>query len=265
MIEGINIRCNVGPFEVLRSPRLTLTFRRRAVVSRAEIDLPDPDGSIRAGLAVAQSVRVRFGHRGEGGTWQDWQGTVEAVEQAGPDTVRVMALGREKALLETTVTQAMHGENSRAVASRLLSSTGLPVAGLDIPAVTLPHIVFSGCTVARAIKQLATTLERSFGHDLSRHAVWLGTSGLYWSDGAEPGDVYVVQSSDNLIAHSPNPTGMSRITATLLPGLTASRMVRIRDARRGFSALVMAQSVRHELGAGGNTTLIEYGRDEGWG
>lgn len=51
MIEGINIRCNVGPFEVLRSPRLTLSFRRRAVVSRAEIDLPDPNGSIRAGLA----------------------------------------------------------------------------------------------------------------------------------------------------------------------------------------------------------------------
>ena len=63
MIEGIKIRCNVGPFEVLRTPRLTLSFRRRAVVSRVEIDLPDPDGSIRAGLAVAQTVRVRFGHR----------------------------------------------------------------------------------------------------------------------------------------------------------------------------------------------------------
>ena len=59
MIEGINIRCNVGPFEVLRSPRLTLSFRRRAVVSRAEIDLPDPDGSIRAGLAVAQAVEAK--------------------------------------------------------------------------------------------------------------------------------------------------------------------------------------------------------------
>lgn len=265
MIEGINIRCNVGPFEVLRSPRLTLSFRRRAVVSRAEIDLPDPNGSIRAGLAVAQAVRVRFGHRGEGGTWQEWSGTVKEIEQAGPDVVRVTALGLEKALLDTTVTLAMHGESSRAVASRLLSSTGLAVAGLDIPAATLPHIVFSGCTVARAIKQLAVTLERSFGHDLSRHAVWLGAAGLYWSDGAEPGDVYVVQSADNLLTHSPDPAGMSHVWATLLPGLTASRMVRIRDARRGFSALVMAQSVYHELGSGGNKTLIGYGKDEGWG
>lgn len=58
---------------------------------------------------------------------------------------------------------------------------------------------------------------------------------------------------------------MSHVWATLLPGLTASRMVRIRDARRGFSALVMAQSVYHELGSGGNKTMIGYGKDEGWG
>ena len=245
MIEGVNVRCNVGPFEVLRTPRLVLSFHRRAVVSRAEMSLPDPDGSIRAGLSAGQSVRVRFGHRGEGGTWQEWSGTVKDIVQAGPDTVRVTALGLEKALLDTTVTLAMHGETSLSVASRLLAST-------------------SGCTVARAIKQLSATLERSYGHDLSKHAVWLGASGLYWSDASEPGDIFVIQSADNLISHSPDPEGMSRIRATLLPGLTASRMVRIRDARRQFSALVMAQSVVHELGTGGNTTTIEYGKDEGW-
>ena len=264
MIEGINIRCNVGPFEVLRSPRLTLDFRRRAVVSRAEIDLPDPDGSVRAGLAVAQAVRVRFGHRGDGGTWQEWSGTVKEIEQAGPDVVRVTALGLEKALLDTTVTLAMHVETTRAVASRLLSATGLAVAEVSIPAVTLPHIVFSEVTVARAIKQLSATMERACGHDLSRHAVWLGSAGLYWSDGTEPGDVYVVQSADNLLTHNPDPAGMSSVWATLLPGLTANRTVRIRDARRQFSALVTAQSVHHELGAGGNKTLIGYGKDEGW-
>lgn len=264
MIEGVNVRCNVGPFEVLRTPRLVLSFHRRAVVSRAEMDLPDPDGTIRAGLSAGQSVRVRFGHRGDGGTWQEWSGTVKDIVQAGPDTVRVTALGLEKALLDTTVTLAMHGETSLSVASRLLASTGLAVAGIAIPSVTVPHIVFSGCTVARAIKQLSATLERSFGHDMSKHAVWLGASGLYWSDASEPGDIFVIQSADNLISHSPDPEGMSRIRATLLPGLTASRMVRIRDARRQFSALVMAQSVVHELGTGGNTTTIEYGKDEGW-
>ena len=33
MIEGINIRCTVGGVEVLRSPRILLTLRRRSVLS----------------------------------------------------------------------------------------------------------------------------------------------------------------------------------------------------------------------------------------
>lgn len=264
MIEGINIRCNVGPFEVLRTPRLVLSFHRRAVVSRAEVDLPDPSGDIRASLAAGQSVRVRFGHRGEGGTWQEWSGTAKDIVQAGADTVRVTALGLEQALIDTTVTEAMHGEPADVAARRILLTTGLPVAGINIPQAILPHIVFSRVTVARAIKQLSATLERSFGHNMSKHAVWLGEAGLYWSAGSEPGDVFVIESAANLMTHSPNPKGMSTIQAALMPGLTASRMVRIRDARRQFSALVMAQSVVHTLGEGGNTTTIEYGKDEGW-
>ena len=51
MIEGINIRCNVGGVEVLRSPRIVLTLRRRAVVSTCEVDIPDADGSVQVSLA----------------------------------------------------------------------------------------------------------------------------------------------------------------------------------------------------------------------
>ena len=120
-------------------------------------------------------------------------------------------------------------------------------------------------TVARAIKQLAASLERSFGHDLSRHAVWLGEAGLYWSDGDEPGDVFVVETAANLIRNDPNPAGMSYAVSTVLPGLTHSRRVRIRDTRRDFSELVRAEEVIHSLGANGNTTTIGYGYDGGWG
>lgn len=265
MIEGINIRCTVGGVEVLRSPRIVLTLRRRAVVSRCELDIPDAAGTVQAGLAKKQAVRVRFGHRGEGGTWHDWQGTVSGFAPAGPDAVRVSAVGLEQALIDTRVTEAMHGEPADVVARRLLAQTGLPVAEIEIPAETFPHIVFSNVTVARAVKQLAASLERSWGHDLSRHAVWLGEAGLYWSDGDEPGDVFVVESAANLIGNSPSATGMSYATSTILPGLTDGRKIRIRDARRQFSELVRAQEVIHTLEAGGNTTTIGYGRDEGWG
>lgn len=265
MIEGINIRCNVGGVEVLRSPRIVLSLRRRAVVSTCEVDIPDADASVQAALAQKQAVKVRFGHRGDGGTWHEWAGTVKDFQPAGPDAVRVFAVGLEQALIDTTVTEAMHGEPADVVARRVLASTGLPVAGISIPAETFPHIVFSRVPVARAIKQLASSLERSWGHDLSKHAVWLGAAGLYWSDGDEPGDVFVVETAANLITNSPNPAGMSYAVSTILPGLTASRRVRIRDTRRGFSGLVRAEEVIHTLGAGGNTTTIGYGYDGGWG
>lgn len=265
MIEGINIRCNVGGVEVLRSPRIVLTLRRRAVVSTCEVDIPDADGSVQVSFAKKQAVRLRFGHRGEGGTWHDWSGTVKDFQPAGPDTIRVQAVGLEQALIDTTVTEAMYGEPADVVARRLLASTGLPVAGITIPSETFPHIVFSNVTVARAIKQLAASLERSFGHDLSRHAVWLGEAGLYWSDGDEPGDVFVVETAANLITNSPNPAGMSVAVSTILPGLTHSRRIRIRDTRRDFSELVRAEEVIHTLGVDGNTTTIGYGANQGWG
>lgn len=263
MIEGFNIRCTVGGLEVLRSPRIVLTLRRRAVVSRCELDIPDPDGSVQAALGKKQPVRIRFGHRGEGGTWHDWSGTVSDFQMAGEDAVRVVAVGREQALLDTRVTEAMHGEPADVVARRLLASTGLPVAEICIPSEVLPHIIFSGVSVAMAVKQLAWTLETSFGHDMAKHAVWLGESGLYWSDGDEPGDIPVIESTENLISHSPNPSGMSEAVATVIPGLTHSRLVRIRDSRRRFSELVRTQEVIHSLGEH-DTTTIRYGSDEGW-
>lgn len=265
MIEGINIRCTVGPFEVLRSPRIELTYRRRAVCSRAALDIPDTSGSIRAGLQQGQPVRIRFGYRGEENLWHDWQGTVEAVEQAGPDTVRVAAVGREKALTTTMVTESFYGEPASVVARRLLERTGLPVAEVGIPPDVLPHQVFSGVSVARAIKQLECSLTRSFGHDLTRHAVWLGADGLRWAAGDEPGDVYLIESAANLLTHTPPVAqgGMGSVSAVLLPGLTASRKVRIRDSRRAFAETVRAQEVTHLLGE--NTTTVLYGADNGWG
>ena len=183
MIEGLNIRCNVGPVEVLRSPLIELVSRRRAVVSRATVVVPDPEGEVRAALAVGQTVVVRWGYRGEAGFWQEWEGTVDSIDQpraasAGADAVTVRAVGLEKALTTATVTESFYREPADAVARRLLARTGLPVGVVDVPGDVLPHQVFSGVSVARAVKQLAATLERACGHDMSRHALWLGASGL---------------------------------------------------------------------------------------
>ena len=50
---------------------------------------------------------------------------------------------------------------------------------------------------------------------------------------------------------------MSEVVATVIPGLTHSRIVRIRDSRRQFSS-IHAQEVIHSLGEH-DTTTIRYG------
>ncbi|MDR1398098.1 MAG: hypothetical protein LBJ14_10270 [Desulfarculales bacterium] len=273
MIEGLNIRCNIGPVELLRSPLIELVYKRRAVLTRALVQIPDSEGAVRTALAVGQTMKIRFGYRaGSGSLWHEWQGTVEGLDQPdkgsqAPDALMVRGSGLEKALMTTVVTESFYGETAQSVAKRLLSRTGLPVGAVDIPGDVLPHQVFSRVPVARAIKQLETTLKRAYGHDLSKYALWLGANGLMWSDGPEPGEVYLIETAHNLLDHTPplKAGEMGTVVSVLLPGLTASRMVKIRDKRRGIVALERAEEVKHVLGAGGNSTTVLYGKQVGWG
>lgn len=272
MIEGLNIRCNVGPVQVLRSSFIELVYRRRAVLSRAIITIPDPFGEVRAVLAIEQAVALRFGYRGEATLWHEWEGTVEAIDQPDgqqddADAVTIRAVGLEKALATTIITESFYQEPADVVARRLLARTGLPVGAVEVPGDILPYQVFSGVSVARAVKQLDMTLARSFGYDLSHHALWLGASGLTWSAGDEPGATYHIATAENLLTHTPPsvPGGMGLVRAALLPGLTHSRLLHIRDSRRGIDVTSRAQEVIHTLQAGGNVTTISYGQHEGWG
>lgn len=269
-IEGLCIRVSIGGLEFQRTPRIVLTYRRRTVLSTCEIDIPDPEGELLEQVGKDQPVNVQFWYRGGDGLRQHWQGTVEGKTVMN-DTIRVRCVGLEKKLLTTTVTEAMHGEPARVVAARLLAATGLPVAKVNVPGDVLPHIVFSGVTVARAIRQLADSLERSFGHNLAKHAVWLGESGLYWSDGDEPlreGGTPLIASCETLLTHSPNadPAGLSEVVSILYPGIRDSQQIRIKDARRGTDASARAEEVIHQIEeARGNTTTIRYGANYGWG
>ena len=78
--------------------------------------------------------------------------------------------------------------------------------------------------------------------------------------------MYSVATAENLIAHTPpqTPDGVGVVVSVLLPGLTHSRLVHIRDARRGVDATVRALDVVHTLQEGGNSTAISYGKDTGW-
>jgi hypothetical protein len=272
IIEGLNIRCNVGPVEILRTPYLELAYKRRAVLTRAVLEVPDPSGPVRAALAVGLPMILRFGYRGGANLWHEWTGTIEKIDQPGPTAVNADALilhgvGLEKALVTTVVTESYYMEPAYTVALRLLARTGLPVGLVDIPGGILPHQVFSGVTVARALRQLENSLQRSLGIDLSYHAVWLGAAGLMWSLGDEPGPVYMIETAHNLIDHTPPASegGMGRVVSVLMPGLRDGMRVYIRDKRRGITTLERAEEVIHVLRASGNSTTVLYGQKAGWG
>ncbi|MFG6375914.1 MAG: hypothetical protein K1W05_08335 [Desulfovibrio sp.] len=272
MIEGLVIRCDIGPVELFRSPLIELVSRRRAVVSRAKVVIPDPEGACRNALAVDQKVVIRFGYRGESGFEQEWRGTIESISQpraddASADAIVVNAIGLEKALVTTMVRESFRKEPCEAVARRLLAASGLPVGEVDVPVDVLPWQVFSNVSVARAVKQLANTLERSFGHDMSRHALWLGEKGVSWSAGDEPGNVFAITTAENLLANTPPLTenGVGVATSVLLPGLAHSRLVHITDTRRGLDITARALDVVHTISEkDGNHTTVTYGKDVGW-
>lgn len=270
-VQGMGMILRVGGLELYRTAHVALRYTRRAIVSVCEVDIPDPQGDVSGHDLMGTPVELAFWYRGGGlGERHEWQGTVERVEQiqtlTGVDTARIYAIGMEKRLVTTRITEAMYGEPADAVARRLLARTGLPVAHVAVPQDILPHSVFSGVTVAAAIKQLAWSLERSFGHDLSSHAVWLGKAGLYWSAEDEPCSVPRIASGETLLSHGANRNGQSEIVSILYPGIRDSQRVLLVDARRGIRERVRVEEVVHTLSATqGNTTVIRYGVQYGWG
>lgn len=272
MIEGINIRCNVGSFELLRSPFIELAYKRRSVVTRCVIHIPDPAGNVRTNLSIDDIIKVRFGYRGNKNYWHEWKGTVSKIDQprkdaSNADVLIIQGVGIEKALVTTTITETFCNEMASAVARQLLAKTGLPVSSVSIPDNLIPHQIFSNISIASAIKQLEQTLKRAFGYDLSEHALWYGKDGLTWSSSDEPGAVYCIETANNLINHTPPVSRgeMGVVTSVLLPGLIDSRKVRIRDHRRQITAIVRAEEVIHTLQANGNSTAVFYGKNSGWG
>lgn len=188
------------------------------------------------------------------------------ADSASADAATVSAVGLERALTTTTVTESFYREPADMVARRLLTRTGFAVSMMDVPGDVLLYQVFSGVFVARAVKQLSRTLEHSFGHGISRHALWLGASGLTWSAGDEPGDVHSVAAMENLIAHTPpqTPNGVGVVVPVLLLDLAHSRPVHIRDTRCGMDATMRAPDMVHTSQDGDNSTAISYGKDTGW-
>ena len=266
MITAVSIRCKVGGFEILRSPHIIIESKRKNVLGRATIEVPDTKGIMRAGLKVADTVQIILRYRGQD-LEQTWKGTIESIKTDAENLI-VQAVGLEKSLMDTIITESFYKEPINVVAKRLLSRTGFGVACIDIGNHILPYQVFSSIPVARAIKQLEQSITHSFDIDMTKHALWLDAQKQWhWKDGDEDGKIFRIATAENMISHKPpqKEGEMGEIVTVLLPGLSHSQKVRIRDKIRDVVLEVRAQEVIHDCKPSGNRTIIRYGKNEGWG
>ena len=260
-ITGLDIDLKVGPFTVNRSQGVTLEYQRGAVASKAVIALPDTEGLVAQTLKNDDEVNLYFGYRG--GLSQSWAGRITNLAALG-DQVQITALGPELAFIKTTVVECFRSESARAVVRRLMTLAGAAPGNLTGPDQILPHMIFNGQSVYKCFKQINETLAKTYQLDLSKSPFWIGQDNkAHWGDFDEPGPIPILASQDNLLSH--NPKGESGVARSILcPGLVASQLFKIIDARRTLEITKRAQTVRHELGPKGNITTVTYGPERGY-
>lgn len=246
-ISGVRVDITIGELEVYRSPLWWIESLRGYPLGRAGVTLPDPEGELHETIQLGDAVTIEVGYRDQDPVM--WEGTVSQIYPgATRDEIEVRAIDSARLLTETKVIQSWENESPEAIVKWALTQTGLPIGELDASAVTIPRFISSNMPVWQLVRQVMETCERAFGLDMSRRALWLGSDGVNWSDGDEPGEIPIIATMDNLIRHEPATPGNTTpwIETILMAELSHSRRIRLQDDRRGIDAEIRAQRVRHE-------------------
>jgi len=258
-LNGLNIDITIGGLEVLRAPSWWIDSLRGHPLGRAGITLPDPDGELYQSIALGNAVSIEVCYRDQEPV--TWDGTVSLVYPGETrDQLEIRAVDAAKPLTETKILQSWQEETPEAIITWAINQTGLDVGDIESTGVVIPRFVASNIPVWQLVRQVSETCSRSFGLDMSNRALWLGSAGVNWSEGDEPGAVPLIATADNLLDHLPATDGnaMSMIETWLLPDLAHSRRIHLQDDRRNIDTLLRAQRVRHEGTPDKARTFIWY-------
>ncbi|MBU1002796.1 MAG: hypothetical protein KKE73_09760 [Proteobacteria bacterium] len=261
-IAGINISATLGGLRVDRCPRLTIESERHRPLSLGQMQLPDPDGSLINNISRGMEASITFGYRGQ--TPATWRGQVHEVTRGmARDQVDVRMQGlAEWPLASTLITETWMDETPEAILRWAAGQCGVSVATLDSPGITIPRVVASSIPLWKLAEQVAHTVQKASGQDMSAWPLWLGADGLHWGDHDEPGDVPVLETGKGLITHNPLQDGgrsWGEVETFLLPGFAHSRRFRIVDSWRSIQAQPRALRVTHEVTPDKARTWIRYG------
>lgn len=258
-LSAISIDITIGALEIERAPAWWIETLRGYPLGRAGVTLPDPLGELHRSIKVGDPITIEVGYRGEDAS--TWAGTVQMVYPGDTrDQLEIRAVDGSRLLTDTRVVQSWENETPEAIVAWAIRQTGLQIGTIDATGITIPRFVASNTPVWQLVHQVAESCARQFGLDMSGRALWLGTGGVNWSDGDEPGDVPVIATLDNLIRHEPATSGNAApmIETFLLADLSHSRRIHLEDDRRGIDAEIRAQRVRHEGSPDKTRTFIWY-------
>ncbi len=260
MIAGVVVNISIGGLEMHRSPQAWIESQRHSCLSRCGVTLADPAGELHTLVRPGDHVSITYGYRDQEPA--TWQGTVEWMKPGTEDQAEIGAVGTEKPLAAARIVQAWANETPEAVIRYACGRAGLSIGRLDSPGIVFPRFVAMNISPWQIALQCAQSCRRSYGLDMSRWALWLGSGGVNWGDFDEPGNEVVVASAGLLISHQPasDQASLSGVEAFLIPGLGHSQKVRLVDERRGIDHEFRALKVRHEIGAE-NRTIIWYGAE----
>lgn len=265
-LSGLAINITIGGTRILRVPSCTVSYDRASVLSRAFIAVPDPAGDFIRILEKGQAVSISMGYRGKES--HEWEGTVDGwlpTQGNNPHQLTVAAVGPELPLVKTRIMAMYVDEDADWIARRILSETGLDIGTIEAPKVIIPRMILSAVPVWQALEQLAHSIERAHGIDMSAHAVWLDESGaVHWGTHDDTQDsIPAISTGAGLLKHHPTemPYARQPLETYLLPVMRAGRRFRVTDQRRGVDETPRALRVEHKVTPQSARTFLSYGEE----
>ena len=258
-LSGIYLEITIDGQRVPRCPECVIELSRRLALTRAQLTLPDPDGSVWRFLRVGQKVEIRYSYRGALSVGE-FAGTVGHYEPSvcQRDQVVVRADGPERPLLSVRMKESWMDEPATVLARRILAASGLPVGFIALPDVVIPRMSVCRVNLREAICQLVNSIETGFGQNLSGHSLRLEDGKWVLDEKTLPGNKLVVATGSGLIRHRRSGFGME-VETWLSPFVKPMMAFNLEDQRRGISGEMKADSVIHRIMPKSVRTFLTYG------
>lgn len=259
VLSGIHLEISLAGRRVNRCPECIITSSRRAVLTNGRITIPDPTGDVQRGLAHGQSLSILFGHRDQqpevfSGTVSRWHPSPTARDQ-----VVVHAMGPEKPLFFTRMTESWFEEPAPILARRILAASGLPVGRVDLPEEVIPRMTVSGWPLRDAVMALMKTLEDGFAHKLSHYSLRMEGGALVLDGNAVDGLKPIIATGAGIIRNNTGKGSLNEVETYLTPYMRAGMQFTLGDIRKGVEGVLMADAVTHAIRPKAVRTFIYYG------